>query len=913
MEQGDEQGSSGKSLSLRRILRIFGLDAQFTQRRTANEDVSHTLPLDPQSDDSSAKFWSVYNSEAERYDSALVESWKADMEGMLIFSGLFSASLTAFIIESYRKLVPDTGDMTVALLLQISQQLSAQSNGSQFSQPAPTPFKAPALSLVCNGLWFVSLSLTLTCALLATLVEQWAREFIHKTEIRPSPVHRARVFSFLYYGVSRFGIHAIVDIIPLLLHIGLVLFFAGLAVFLLPINTLMAEIVSGVLVAFVAFYAVITILPAVSLDCPYRTPLSGIFWRFVQYSAFILHLPSTKRSLTDAVLSAAMQKREIRDERAVLWTLEALTDNTELLPFVEATHDIIHGPTGFRRVDDHLFRLVLQTSDGHTSLPQRMVSLLWSADTLPVNDPLRERRTLAALRGLWALGIVAARTARTPANAVYGVDLGIDSFDIPIQYRLSLRAVIDYAQLKSVQARFEDIAAMLSLRDLSVLRERKRLIRFLRTLLPKLVADCEHRMNGPQIEAILAALRQLAESDPGERAAVALARSITDELHMGETFNWASRYAGVALRLLRASFEEGVAPYKLLPTCAEIVPNILKFSADSQSTVLFPVNPASYPTALHSLLVQGSQNDLDTMMRCGLRLLPLLASVNFIQTVHWYFASRAGDSNTLQYAFEDCNLQVLANKILADLDRGRLISEPTLSGLATLCLLRRDFVRVLDCQRVLAIVRNLALRSDPAYHTVVAILSASSLSDLGYKLAPGRITSDDELHMVEYQLLLHEADNEAADRDIPPSGLTLTTPHQHLLSRVSDRYAATFTQFLAACCNPPEPLPYKPAATVDYLVRNWPFFIIPNMSPIAQTEIAQAIERLVDCACSQDNRGRGNIRAIAEPVWEHLYRGFCHDFSPPTVVKLRHAFSRYQGRPDSDQSEMEEGGFATRS
>ncbi|KAJ7100447.1 hypothetical protein C8R44DRAFT_988498 [Mycena epipterygia] len=239
------------------------------QNQWTSEEISNMSPLHAQTEDASAKFWSVYISEAERYDSALVESWKADMEGMLIFSGLFSASLTAFIIESYKNLTPDTGNMTVALLSHVSQQLSAQFNGTQLPIASPEPFKVQTFSLICNGLWFVSLGLSLTCALLATLVEQWAREFLHKTEIRPSPVRRARVFSFLYYGVSRFGIHAIVDIIPLLLHLALVLFFAGLSAFLLPINALMTGIVASMLAVFLALYAVITVLPAISLDCPY--------------------------------------------------------------------------------------------------------------------------------------------------------------------------------------------------------------------------------------------------------------------------------------------------------------------------------------------------------------------------------------------------------------------------------------------------------------------------------------------------------------------------------------------------------------------------------------------------------------------------------------------------------------------
>jgi len=33
----------------------------------------------------SAKLWAVYISEAEKYDKALVEGWKSDMEGLLIF------------------------------------------------------------------------------------------------------------------------------------------------------------------------------------------------------------------------------------------------------------------------------------------------------------------------------------------------------------------------------------------------------------------------------------------------------------------------------------------------------------------------------------------------------------------------------------------------------------------------------------------------------------------------------------------------------------------------------------------------------------------------------------------------------------------------------------------------------------
>ncbi|KAJ6602984.1 hypothetical protein B0H10DRAFT_1822835 [Mycena sp. CBHHK59/15] len=138
----------------------------------------------------------------EKYDRALVESWRSNMDGMLLFAGLFSASLTAFIIESYQTLSPDTGAATVILLAQISQQLVASANGSALVVSQPAPFDPPATAVVCNALWFISLGLSLRCALVATLLEQWARDYLHKANLRSAPFIRARIFSYLYYGLK---------------------------------------------------------------------------------------------------------------------------------------------------------------------------------------------------------------------------------------------------------------------------------------------------------------------------------------------------------------------------------------------------------------------------------------------------------------------------------------------------------------------------------------------------------------------------------------------------------------------------------------------------------------------------------------------------------------------------------------
>ncbi|KAJ7466641.1 hypothetical protein B0H11DRAFT_2197557 [Mycena galericulata] len=356
-----------------------------------------------ENEEACTKIWSVYVGEAERYDTALVESWKADMEGMLIFSGLFSASLTAFLIESYMNLQPDSGDLTVAALSQISQQLAAIENGKSFVFPAAAHFTPSTESLWCNAFWFISLALSLTCALLATLVEQWAREFLHKTAMRPSPVRRARIFSFLYFGLKHFRMHTIVDAIPFLLHASLLLFFAGLVAFLLPVNPVMMYLMSIAFGAFIMLYTILTVLPVVRLDCPYRTPLSAPLWSLLQTHFFAPHETSSQRTITEAVVDCALQDTKERDQRAFQWTLDSLTDDVELLPFVEAIPDIIQGPNGFRRVNDEFFVAILGDIEVASPLVTRICNLIASTQGMLPGDPLASRRRNAGVNALWAL------------------------------------------------------------------------------------------------------------------------------------------------------------------------------------------------------------------------------------------------------------------------------------------------------------------------------------------------------------------------------------------------------------------------------------------------------------------------------------------------------------------------------
>ncbi|KAH9018892.1 hypothetical protein EDB85DRAFT_598188 [Lactarius pseudohatsudake] len=239
--------------------------------------------------DSSGRLWMLYLTEAEKEDKEMTENWKGDTEGILVFTGLFSATVATFIIESYKQLSLDSGVTTNALLTQISQQLANTSNGTPFAGVGAQnslPFKPTASAVRVNVMWFLSLVLSLTCALSATLMQQWARRYQELARRRGAPHKRARMRAYIFDGIKGFRMTRAIEAMPMLLHLSVFLFFAGLIDFLIPINTTVAYFTLGWIALFALAYVILTILPNLYLNCPYRTPLSGITWYLSQF--FIL-------------------------------------------------------------------------------------------------------------------------------------------------------------------------------------------------------------------------------------------------------------------------------------------------------------------------------------------------------------------------------------------------------------------------------------------------------------------------------------------------------------------------------------------------------------------------------------------------------------------------------------------------
>ncbi|KAF8265188.1 hypothetical protein EI94DRAFT_368278 [Lactarius quietus] len=252
---------------------------------------SETAAGDPDSQqgekygDSSDGVWSMYLTGAKKQDNDVTESWKGDTDGILIFTGLFSATVASFIIESYKNLSPNSSDTTNALLTQITQQLVNISNGTPLTSAAAKtnqPFKPTVSAVRVNVLWFLSLVLSLTCALSATLMQQWARRYQELAHHTGAPHKCGRIRARIFHGIRRFGMARAIATMPLLLHASVFLFFAGLIDFLFPINKTVSYTTLACVVAFALAYAILTILPNLYFDCPYATPLSGVIWRLSQ-------------------------------------------------------------------------------------------------------------------------------------------------------------------------------------------------------------------------------------------------------------------------------------------------------------------------------------------------------------------------------------------------------------------------------------------------------------------------------------------------------------------------------------------------------------------------------------------------------------------------------------------------------
>ncbi|KAG8805602.1 hypothetical protein FRC17_005439, partial [Serendipita sp. 399] len=130
----------------------------------------------------------LYNAQVKRIDEDFIDGCNRTMDALLVFAGLFSAVVTAFIVQIQQLLEKTPQDRTNELLLIVIQQL----NSSDYQPDVTDTFTKSGTVLAANLLFFGSLAVTLFAALGAILVKQWILSYDHRTKTGSSIQAKAR-------------------------------------------------------------------------------------------------------------------------------------------------------------------------------------------------------------------------------------------------------------------------------------------------------------------------------------------------------------------------------------------------------------------------------------------------------------------------------------------------------------------------------------------------------------------------------------------------------------------------------------------------------------------------------------------------------------------------------------------------
>ncbi|KAG6919743.1 hypothetical protein DXG01_001577 [Tephrocybe rancida] len=222
-----------------------------------------------------ARVWSVYLDEADNLDTDILQGYRNIIDSLLIFAALFSGVVTTFVVQTSTALHSDNGQIMAALLYENNQLLWAAGNGTNandvpFATLAPGSTTHSSTDVWINGLFFASLALALSTALLTVLAKQWIQAY---TSIIPGDGKtRALIRHFRFLGIQTWPFGGIIEALPLILHGSVAIFMIGLALHVSQFSPPLCGIVASVTIITFMFYFVTSLLPAIRIDCPYRVP-----------------------------------------------------------------------------------------------------------------------------------------------------------------------------------------------------------------------------------------------------------------------------------------------------------------------------------------------------------------------------------------------------------------------------------------------------------------------------------------------------------------------------------------------------------------------------------------------------------------------------------------------------------------
>jgi WD40 repeat protein len=309
------------------------------------------------------------------YDRVVIGEYDDDINALLVYvsvsslpfddtltptkAGIFSAILTAFIIELQKDLKKDYTEISSVLIRRISMQLE----GSRVDPLAPPndPFTPSWTIVAVNILWFSSLLLSLFAALLGILAKQWFHVYDRWSEGTP---YENMLFLRHFYRMcfEEWHVADIVGTLPVLLQLALLLFVVGVVAYLWALNYVIAGIISSLAFVMAIVVAIVIILPAFRIDCPFKSPpglfIAALINRFEVKTTRIL-AGWRKRDIENAY-----ERQNLDAVGYILWKISFFLESPETMVNQTLAEQELHKsltPSRISELDQDEFNFLLET------------------------------------------------------------------------------------------------------------------------------------------------------------------------------------------------------------------------------------------------------------------------------------------------------------------------------------------------------------------------------------------------------------------------------------------------------------------------------------------------------------------------------------------------------------------------
>jgi hypothetical protein len=313
------------------------------------------------------------------------------------------------------------------LLGQISLQLAQSANTTFFPITDVLSVQPSDLDVAVNVLWTLSLVASLTCALSTVLIQEWVQEYLSYSRCHPIPSTRARIRSYLFEGLSQHQLDQVISAIPLLLHLGFLLFGAGLITRFFSLNNVVAYTALAAYSTVGALYMLLSISPLINLSSPFKTPISNFLWHALQwYRLTALHamqcfascisldsiffrfrLPelinTCRERYRGGILRAIEQDLETGhsniDSHALRWAISCIQTDAELESFIGAIPRFLESTR--QNYPQYTIGHLLEDPDVRLGWSIGQLLQTCSSSTCALEPHVRKRHAIVCSRAIW--------------------------------------------------------------------------------------------------------------------------------------------------------------------------------------------------------------------------------------------------------------------------------------------------------------------------------------------------------------------------------------------------------------------------------------------------------------------------------------------------------------------------------